>query len=176
MADAPVQKDPTPSDVADAHQRALVAWLPTTEPDLTNMSAAAAPDIFVRNDERILARMLVQPPACLVIENDRERVAHQQGPTQCRTGCRRIHTMRTARPPRKSTTMTAMTSNPITPIVPPPPTRPIIPLIKPPLIIQPIIRTMNRLEIRINARTAAVRTATTMTRRRSPSSIVREAS
>jgi len=42
----------------------------------------------------------------------------------------------------------------------------------PPLIIHPIIRTMNRLEIRISARTAAARTATTMTIRRSPSSIV----
>src|SRR5260370_4813677 len=112
--------------------------------------------------------MLVQPAAGLVIEYDRERFAQQKLPTQCRTDCRRIHAIRTDRPQRMSRTRKAMTSSPIRPIVPPPPMRPTMP----PLSIHPIIRTMKRLEIRISARTAAARTATTMTIRRSPSSIV----
>ena len=58
--DAPVQKDPAADHVADVHKGGpLVSSPAATEPHITNVTAATTPTVFVRDNERILAWVLV---------------------------------------------------------------------------------------------------------------------
>ncbi len=77
--DAPIQEDPTAGHVTDVDQgRPLVSSLAATHPHITNVPAATTPTVFVGDNERILARVLVQPSAGLGIEYHGERSARQE--------------------------------------------------------------------------------------------------
>ncbi len=66
--DAPVQEDPAAARVADVDQgRLLVSSPAPAEPHITDVTSATTPTVFVRDNERVLTRMFVQPAAGFVI-------------------------------------------------------------------------------------------------------------
>ena len=72
-ADNPVvEKDPLAADLADVDQPAGVLILsPTpTEPKVTDVTAASAARVLIRDHHGIRARMLGQPAPGLVVEGD----------------------------------------------------------------------------------------------------------
>ena len=78
--DALVQEDPSAAHVADVDQRcALVSSSTATEAQVTNVTATTTPSVFVRDNQSILAWVLVQPAAGFVIEGHVEGFAHQSG-------------------------------------------------------------------------------------------------
>jgi len=75
--DAPVQEDPAAARIADVDQgRLLVSSPAPAEPHITNVTSATTPTVFVRDNERILAWVLVQPAAGFVIERHVKGFAH----------------------------------------------------------------------------------------------------
>lgn len=61
--DASVQEDPTPDHVANVDERRpLVPSLTSTEPHITNVAAARTATVIVRDNQRILVRVLISQP------------------------------------------------------------------------------------------------------------------
>lgn len=75
--DSRVKKDPPAGYCADIDQpRRVVALAAPTEPQVTNVTSPATPRVAIADDERITARILLEPLPRPIVDYDKEFVHH----------------------------------------------------------------------------------------------------
>lgn len=84
--DASIQEQLAVGNLADVDQlvQARIAVAAPTEPEVTNVTPASTSSVLISDDERILTRVLVQPPARLLVEGDVEDLSHREAPAPWR--------------------------------------------------------------------------------------------
>lgn len=77
--DSPVQQDPAPGQLADVDQvgRPLIAAPAPTEPQVTDVTPTSTSRVRERDHQRLLAGVRLQPPPCLLIQGDDERLVRR---------------------------------------------------------------------------------------------------